>query len=341
MREQRRRVRLLGRALALLLGSILGFFLAEAICRWKQIPYRPEWTPSETALARFDPELGWSYVPDRTVHQRFDGRLVPFHFNSDGIRVPTPGLTYDPSKPTVLFIGCSFTMGHGLPYEETVVGRFAALPRMPYQAVNLGVQAYGSDQALITLRKFLPRFDTKLVVYTFLPVHIARNGNYDRRTWFPTGRFIGTKPLLGLDADDRLVSRKKPKLYEDYLQSWFYDLVKIEVGKRTKRLPSYPTELTRRIIREMKEYTEGHGARFVLLYWDWEFYDLKNEVQKTVPVEEVFEGLGLDLIRVSAKAPVGWQRMRLSGSGHPDRVLSAHVASVLLEYLEDHHLLDG
>jgi hypothetical protein len=317
----------------LLLGSILGFFLAEAICRWAQIPYHEKWTPSETALARFDPDLGWSYVPDRTVYQKFDGRLVPLHFNSDGMRVPTPGLTYDASKPTVLFIGCSYTMGHGLPYEETFVGRLAASPGMPYQVVNLGVQAYGSDQALITLKKFLSRFNTKVVVYTFLPVHIARNGNYDRRTWFPTGKFVGTKPLFGLDGDNRLVLKKRPKLYGDYLQSWFYDLVKIELLKRTKRFPPYPTDLTRKIIGEMRDYSESHGARFVLLYWDWAFYDFMNEVQATVPVEDVFEGLHLDLIRVSGKAPPHWKSMRLS-SGHPDRVLSGHVGNVLKEHLE-------
>ena len=68
-------------------------------------------------------------------------------------------------------------MGHDLSYEESFVGKFEALQEVPYQIVNLGVQGYGSDQALLTLKRYLPKFQTKVVVYTFIEDHILRNGN--------------------------------------------------------------------------------------------------------------------------------------------------------------------
>jgi hypothetical protein len=332
--------RRLARVWLALAASILGFLVAEAICRWQRIPYRERWTPRENALARFDPELGWSYLPGHTAYQRFDDRDVPFHFDADGIRVPTAETKLEPSRPSVLFVGCSFTMGHGLPYEETFVGQFAALPGMPYQAVNLGVQAYGSDQALLALEKFLPRFDTEVVVYTFLPVHIARNGNHDRRLWFPTARFLGTKPLYGLASDGRLVLEQRPGRYEDGLRSWFYDALKIAVLERSKSFPPYPLDLTREILRNMQALAAGRGARFVLLYWDLgEFYDIKLEVQRAVPVERVLDGLDVDLIRVSTGAPADWKTMLLSGSGHPNAELNRHVAHLLSEYFRAHGLV--
>jgi hypothetical protein len=322
-----------------LLGALaLGLVLGEAICRWLEVPYHHEWTPTENALARFDPDLGWAFVPGRSLVQRFDGRPVAFHADANGIRVPWPGHALDPAKPTILFIGCSFTMGYGLSWEESFVGRLAAREDMPYQVVNLGVPAYGSDQALIALERFLSRFDTRVVVYTFLPVHIARNGNADRRIWFPTAKFLGTKPRYGLDGDGRLVLRERPRRYEETARSWLLDLVRVELTRRFG--PPYPIELTREIIREMKRTVEAHAAAFVLLDWDWEFHDVESERQKAIRVEDVFAGLELDLIRVSEHAPAGWKQMRLKRSGHPNAALSEHVAGALWEHLRTHGHLE-
>jgi hypothetical protein len=322
----------------LLAALALALLLGEGLCRWLAIPYHHEWTPTENALARFDPDLGWSFVPGRSVTQRFDGRSVPFHADANGIRVPWPGFVLDPGKPTVLFVGCSFTMGYGLAWEESFVGRFAARPGLPYQVVNLGVPAYGSDQALIALERFLSRFDTRVVVYTFLRVHIARNGNADRRIWFPTAKFLGTKPRYGLDGEGRLALRERPRRYEETARSWLLDLARVELTRRFG--PPQPIELTREIIREMKRTAEAHGAAFVLLDWDWEFHDVASERQKTIRVEEVFRGLDLDRLRVSERAPAGWKRMRLARSGHPDAVLSDHVAGALWEHFRSHGHLE-
>ena len=71
------------------------------------------------------------------------------HFDEAGLRVPSEEYRHDLDTPTLILGGGSFTMGHGLPYEDSFAGRLAAMPDFQLQLVNLGVQAYGTDQALL------------------------------------------------------------------------------------------------------------------------------------------------------------------------------------------------
>jgi len=307
--------------------------LLEGICRLFGIPYKQYWTPNEYGFARFDPELGWSYIPNKSAINETGNLRIPVYFDENGIRIPHPDFKFDYSKPSILFIGGSFTMGHGLLYEESFVGRFSQLKEVPYQVVNLGVQGYGSDQALLALKKFLPRFNTKIVIYTFIKDHIYRNGNYDRRTLIPTARFLGTKPLFALDKNGKLYLKKKPVLYKDYINSYLLDFIKIRIGKRLGLFPPYPVRLTQEIIREMKRYSNENGAYFLVINWRWTEDD----------TDRVFEGLDVDVIDTLKDAPPGWSDMRLMkeiGGVHPDAEASRHVAELLLKYLQKRGLLN-
>ncbi len=323
--------------LCIILGFAVAFSISEAVCRALHIPYNPAFEARENALAQFDPDLGWAYRPKYSVKETEGGRDIYYYFDANGIRVPRPNTVLDPKKPSVLFIGCSYTMGHSLPYEESFVGQFDG-NGVPYQIVNLGVQAYGTDQALLALKKYLPLFNTKVVVYTFLKVHILRNGNYDRHVLFPHMRFIGTKPLFKLNREGKLYLAKKPVIYQEYIHSWFLDLIKITVGKKLGTLHPFPMELTRAMIKEMKAYAESEGAHFILLYWDWEFYDAFDRQQKNLNMNEFFKGLDIDAIYASHHAPPNWEKMRVKTSGHPNAAASQHVAKILLEYFREKNL---
>jgi hypothetical protein len=306
----------------LLLLVLLG--LVEAYCRFAGIPYRVTWTPTETAVARFDDELGWSYLPNCSKTQSSPNYSIQVHFDQDGIRVPSPDVQFDYSRPSVLFIGGSFTMGHGLSYEESFVGQFAARPDMPYQVVNLGVQGYGSDQSLLTLKKFFPKFKTKIVVYTFMWGHITRNGNYDRRLLHPDAKFLGTKPLFRLNRRKELYLARTPLRYEEYLKSWLLDALTIKVGNRLGWFPPFPEDLTSAIIQEMKTYCEAHQAHFVVLNWRW--------VRSSY--NALFEELeGVEVIDTLHHAPADWNARRIPGDGHPDARAGERVSRILYEYM--------
>ncbi len=305
---------------AILLAALLVGL--EGFCRWRGIPYSVEWTPTENTLAQFDEELGWAYLPNLSKTVNEAGHQWSVYTNQDGIRVAEPGMQFDPSLPSILFIGCSFTMGHGLAYQDSFVGQFAALPDMPLQVVNLGVQAYGTDQAWLALKKFMPMFRTKIVVYTFIAEHILRNGNYDRRLLFPTANFLGTKPLFALNGSGELTLVKAALRYEDYRCSYLWDALQIKLGTRLGLFPPFPKELTQQLMLAMKKESEAAGAKFVVLNWRWtpEEYD------------EIFQGLDVKMLDTLTAAPPGWEQMRMwQNGGHPNAAASAHAAKLLYD----------
>ena len=301
--------------------------LAECVLRLAEFPFSGKAVPMESELAQFDPQLGWSYRKATTIDMDYGGETTQIHLDWDGIRVPRAGHRLSALRPSVLFIGGSFTMGHALSYEDSFVGQFEALDGMPYQAVNLGVQAYGSDQALLALQRFLPKFDTKVVVYTFVPLHIMRNGNHDRRLLHPSASFLGTKPRFALDGDGKLYLADRPALYEDYRHSWLLDALKISVGAKLGVFPPRPEGVTRGIIRQMQAYCQANGARFVVLHWRWtdDEYD------------RLFESLDVEVIDTLDDAPPGWQDMTIP-DGHPNRAAGGHVTQLLLEYFRRNKL---
>ncbi len=310
----------------------LTFILIEEAFRLKGIPYsRQVYTPNENSFALFDPELGWSYVPNKSTINVSGGGAIKkvVHFDENGFRGPYAGFKPSYTKPSVIFIGGSLTMGHGLSYEESFVGKFDSFKEMPFQVVNTGVQGYGSDQALLTLKKHLTKFNAKVVVYTFIEDHIRRNGNYDRRMLIPTARFLGTKPKLALDDRGKLYIQKKPLLYKDYILSYLFDFLKMRIGKLLGSFPYFPEELTKEIIQEMKRYCNDHGAYFIILNWRWSDNDY----------DKLFQDLDIDVIDTIENAPPDWQDMVILKGIHPDAEASGHAAQLLLKYFRENNLL--
>lgn len=292
--------------------------LVELILRIVGVPYNVQYEPSENAIAKFDENRGWSYKPDLSKEIKVYDRTVFVHFNEYGIRVSDPKIKLDYSKPSILFIGGSYVMGDGLQYEESIAAQLNKLIGNEYQVVNLGVQAYGSDQSLITLQRFITKFNTKLVVYVFLEQHIERNGNHDRRFLFPKAKFIGTKPRFALDKNKKLYLDKKPKLYKDYYNSYFLDWMNIEFCK----IP-FPEELTKVIIKKMETTAKANGAEFLMINWRWGDIFYNN-----------FEDLNFDIIDTLEKAPYGWATMRLKDNVHPNAEACKYVAELVFEYVK-------
>jgi hypothetical protein len=210
-------------------------------------------------------------------------------------------------------------MGYGLPFEDTFIGQLAEYPNFPYQVVNLGVEAYGTDQSLLRLRRYINKFNTIAVVYAFLPAHVNRNHNYDRRVLFPGIRMVGTKPLFGLKRDGSVYLKKKPVLVEehDYIRLW------VHVQRAWHNRGPYPKlKLSRALIQTMGKEVEAAGAKFVLIYWS--FWD--DDAVFSYPV---FNKLSFPLIDLVANHPDGWEDMRLPDDSHPNAQAGAYVAKRL------------
>jgi len=294
-------------------------------------PFRAEVETSEYRLARFDPELGWAYEPDRTTVQIFgsDRREVSLSFDANGFRVAGPDVRLDPARPSLLIVGGSFAMGHGVPFEESLAGRLAAEPGFPYQVVDLGVQAYGTDQALLALQRHIDRFDTRVVVYPFICDHVVRNSNRDRRLLRPTRRFLGTKPRFALDHQGALFLEQRPERYDDRFRSRLAAVLEIRWESQGP-LPSLA--LTRALVRELQRETETRGGAFVAIHW-------QMEPPEPYCGDQPLGGLGLRLVDTAVDPPPGWESWVIPGDGHPDARAHAHVARRLIELLSSEGLI--
>jgi len=300
----------------LLLSLIVSLGFAEIACRFLEIPFKPQWTPAENALAQFDPELGWSYIPNISLVQPFgsERRKVAMHFDDVGSRVRAPGDQHDRSAPSVIFVGGSYTMGHGLFYEETFAGQLDSRPEFSFQVVNFGVQAYGTDQSLLLLKRYFSEFNTKVVVYGFTSSHVERNENYDRRLLHPETRFLGTKPKFALKKDGTLYLDKRPLQYEDLIYSRIWALLQVALLDYG---PPRSLDLTRALLREMRNYVESAGATLIVLFWSRD--------------EAPAQGLGLKIVNPTANPPSGWHEWEIPGDKHPDARANLHVARLLLK----------
>jgi hypothetical protein len=334
--------------LAGVVAAAVALLLAELGFRVFGFPYAMAGTPSENALAQFDPDLGWAYRPGLATTVDFGGGSpVPVAFDEHGVRVPRPGWRHDPGAPSVLFVGCSFTFGHGLRWEDTFPARVGDLARGALQPVNLGVQAYGTDQALLALERHLDRFNVKAVVYTFLEFpydgHAMRNANYDRRQLYPGGRFLGTKPLyeLGADGRPRLARRPVPfaakpgpgagigarlswLVRADYPHSWVADALALSWRRVTGAAPPQDFALTGALILEMQRQSRERGASFVVVRWRY---------GQDPAADALFARLGVPVIDTLGLAPLEWGTMVDPATGHPDKRAAELVAGAILRHL--------
>jgi len=312
-------VRLLAVPLAILIGLCVVFLVMEVAFRIAGIPRtsvacRQFGESSGPTIFRADKELGWAYVPNAAFRMQFGPpRWVNVFFDENGIRVPSEGFHLDPAKPSILFVGCSYTMGHALFYEETVAGLIAALPQFQFQVVNLGVQAYGTDQTLIALKKYISRFNTKLVVYTFMSAHVERNVS------------AVSKPFFELVGDQLVLQKVFEPIHPSWVSSRVIGAIRIMLDSKFGWFLRSKA-LTRRLVMEMKKVTEAHGAKFMVIQWLW------NNKENT---KDIFKGLDLDVINTLDGAPPGWGTMFNLYDAHPLPQANAHVAQLLLKRLAE------
>jgi len=315
--------------LALVTGTMsvmLTLVVFEAACRLLDVPVRYRVPRAEDVTATFDGELGWAYIPNRSVVSSFGvpPRRILSHFDDIGARVRAPGVTHDPAAPTVLLVGDSLTMGHGVVFEESFAGRLEAMADFPYQVVNLGVQAFGTDQSLLMLMRYIKRFNTKVVVYTFIDDHVVRNATDDRRVLQVDANVVGTKPLFGVRPDGTLYLRKAPhRLSDHHSTPRLWELLQIAWNRLGPR-PSIP--LTRALVQEMRRVSEANGAAFLLVYWSglWTRPGLDASI---------FDSMNLDILDTDADAPADWRHWTIPGDGHPDARAHARVAQLLYQRL--------
>jgi hypothetical protein len=153
---------------------ILALLLGIQFASYWSLPGWP--LPFDNRLVSFDPEIGYVARPHaRANWGKFASGPKPFAFHvyTDrlGARVTRPG-EETPSRPDIVFIGCSFTWGDGVEGQDTFAIRVAQ--GLAATAANLALFAHGTTQAVQILRRNRS-LQPKLVVYSFITDHLFRN----------------------------------------------------------------------------------------------------------------------------------------------------------------------
>ncbi len=122
-----------------------------------------------------DPRVGWRFVPSQAVTVAIRGRRIQYAIDRDGDRAPAADRRIDPARPTLIVAGESIAFGESLPWDETFAARLGA--ELDLQVVDVGVPAYGSDQAFQRAMEALARLKKPVALVTvFVPQMVRRNG---------------------------------------------------------------------------------------------------------------------------------------------------------------------
>ena len=142
-----------------------------------------------------DPDLGWTNAPSGVSLNQLETS------NSLGYRGPREYAVPKPDGVTRLVcFGDSFTWGADVDDDGTYP---AALERVGanVEAPNLGVSAYGTDQALMRFRRDGRDLEADWVVVGMMVENIGRNVNRYRPLWVPHSTLSCVKPRFVLEGD--------------------------------------------------------------------------------------------------------------------------------------------
>ena len=215
--------------------AILSFFLLETFlfallwylrkdCQW--LLMSPDKTPKleVSALDKFekfgmDEELGWVRKPNSFGQEvGRGGQTTTFSINERGARTNP---SFDDRSSEILIVGDSYAFCRHVNDTETWPHIVQNLLNL--NTLNFGVGNYGADQAVIRMKRELPKSQAKLVILLVVPETLCRVHSVWKH-YSEFGNTFAFKPRFFLKNDelvkyDNPVNSKKAFLnYKSYLE---------------------------------------------------------------------------------------------------------------------------
>jgi len=128
--------------------------------------------------SQYDPEIGWVGTPGIEIEFATRHSRTTVRHNAQGFRDIEASMR-SAEKPALVFLGDSFTWGFEVEFDEM----FVQLLRDDFpehEVFNLGHRAYGTDQALLTFRRWRSERPLARVVLLFCENDLADNAGYLR-----------------------------------------------------------------------------------------------------------------------------------------------------------------
>jgi hypothetical protein len=159
--------------------------------------------PAELGIHEHDDLLGWKHRPNRTAHAKHLDFSATYTIDANRMR---PSGSPVDLATGVVFLGGSFTFGHGVNDAEPFASVLAREYWPDVSVTNAGVNGWGTVQCFLRLNQLLESEAVRadLVVYVWMSHHAHRNANRasalgsDRRR--PIVKFVDGNPVF-----DRLI----------------------------------------------------------------------------------------------------------------------------------------
>jgi hypothetical protein len=167
--------RVLGTAVLIVFGVICAGLIAEVGVRIanRYFPY----------FYCYDATRGWGLRPNTNGYYRREGASY-VAINSDGFRGPDFARTKPPGTVRIAVLGDSYTEAIQVPYEDTFASvaarKLAQCPLLKgrhVEALNFGVDGYGTTQELVTLREKVWAYHPDIVVLAIFLGNDVRNNS--------------------------------------------------------------------------------------------------------------------------------------------------------------------
>lgn len=127
---------------------------------------------------RFDPDLGWSLWPNQQGWIQNEGGHIYLRINRSGLRDVEHSMEKPQNTFRVAILGDSYAEAAQVQLEQAfwyVMGKqLSSCPTLKGQnveVINFGVEGYGTDQELLTLRKRVWDYSPDVVILQFTPTN--------------------------------------------------------------------------------------------------------------------------------------------------------------------------
>lgn len=250
-------------------GALLALGIGLALCELAARTYAAL-TLRERGHA-FDPDVGWRPLPNVRKKNAFWGANEPAFTNARGLRDGEHAFERPNGTKRILVLGDSFTFGAGVDYGE----RFTELlEHEGREVINLGVNAYGTDQELRLYELDGVRYEADLVLLVTFLGNDLEDIKYERRGSAARPHFeLDGETLRFFPAREGLTTGLRRHSYLAEMLMTLVDRayptdVPVPAWKGRSALPLY-VALVERLHRAVA--ARGSELLVVLAYptWDW------------------------------------------------------------------------
>lgn len=310
-------------------------------------------------LSTYDETLGWKGVSSGEAKFVTDNNEVWLAHNRNGFRDIEHENSSD-KRPTIVFLGDSFTWGYEVEFEEMFVNRLRAM--LPdYEIFNLAHRGYGTDQEFLTFERWHGKQGVKLVVLMFSENDITDNNSMVRSNKpKPKYKIVENELVLTgvpvpkdehwtqsartpVESSFWKASAKKYLIrshflhdihfrYKQFRQRNVNGNKEIRIGKNNKQ----DLTLTSRILDELKREVERRGAKLVvgLIPSKREIEKLDDSLPYQIKIAELCQQLDIECLDLAPDFNNTWFRTYYRQGSHWNARGHKIVAEALYDFVK-------